>query len=530
MKAPGVPARALCHALQHRELGATEIALPTHGAVVRSAHHHGGDNGFCELRGDILPVDPSANVIRFEVNLPDHWNGKALQYGGGTFDGYVQTGRNHTAVEDRRQPVPLAQGYATFGSDSGHHHRYVLLPDVVNSLSPTFALNEEERRNFASNSLKKMHDTAVALVRLRYAAPPRRLYFIGGSSGGREAMMVVDRWPADYDGVLAAYPAWNEAELDLQFLRIARALYAKGPDGQAGWLPMGSTRLLEHAAERSCDAADGLRDGIISDPQACRFDFAALRCPDGHRHHGCLSDGQLHTVETIASPQVTKFPVANGITMEPGYNILAGADLTGSLGILSHPLAQPAPVLNSFPLFIADAVVRYFIVRDPHYNALLFDPATGSDPAGPPGKWVSIIQEQSGEEDASLADLSPFAQHGGKLLLVHGTADVVIPTAASVQLYQRIVAAMGQEQADSFLRLYVVPGLAHGFGRFNAGFDTVGVLDAWADRGEAPHDLVAKDNRYGRVRSRPLCAWPAWPRYGGGDPNAAASFTCVAGR
>ena len=518
----------LCHALKHHDIPSSGIALPTRGAVIHSARHEESHNGFCKLRGQIRSVDPAAQPIRFELNLPDHWNGKALQYGGGTFDGYIQTGLNRTEVGDRRLPVPLARGYATFGSDSGHHRHYLFVPDVVNSLRANFALNDEERRNFAFGSLKKTHDAVMTLLRARYGEAPKRMYFIGGSTGGREAMMVVDRWPQDYDGVLAAYADWDTIEGDLQFIRVSRALYAKGEDGQSGWLPPGATKLLAHSVQRACDAADGLRDGIISNPAGCHFDPATLRCPDGGKHHGCLSDGQERTVTTFATPQISDFTVANGMTTAPGYNVLRGADLTGSVGFFSHPFERPFLFVNSFTLVISDDVLRFFLTKNPHYDALQFDPRTASDTTGPPGKWIAGIREQSDEDDSTLADLTPFEQHGGKLILVHGTADTVIPTDASVLLYQRIVGAMGQRRADGFARLYLIPGLGHGFGRFDAGLDTVGILDAWADRNQSPTNLTATDNHFGKPRTRPLCAWPSWPRYVSGDPHAAASFTCTA--
>ena len=129
--------------------------------------------------------------------------------------------------------------------------------------------------------------------------------------------------------------------------------------------------------------------------------------------------------------------------------------------------------------------------------------------------------------DSTNANLQPFLARGGKLILVHGTADMVIPTNSSVDYYQRVEAKLGVTATESFARLYLVPGMAHGFGKFDGGFDTIGVLDAWADRGIAPENLVVTDNHSGRTR--PMCAWPAWPRYDGvGDVNRAGSFSCVA--
>ena len=425
-------------------------------------------------------------------------------------------GLDQTVVGDKNLPTPLARGYATFGSDSGHHRHYFLLPDIFNALNPKFGLNDEERRNFASESLKKTHDVAVALMQVFYANPPRRMYFVGGSTGGREAMMVVDRWPRDYDGVLAAYAAWNQIESDLQYIRISQAMYSKG-----GHLTFEKTELLRDAVMRVCDAQDGLSDGIVSDPGACHFDPATLRCPGGEDRHGCLSDAELNTIAAFAQPTTSSFPVENGMTFEPGFNVLRGGDLTGNMGLCRHPMKHPFYPLNSFYYLVADGVLRDFL-KDPHLSALTFDWKAG----GRNGQFIPAIREQSAEDDASAADLSPFASHGGKLILIHGTADTTIPTDASVLLYQRIVAAMGQTAVDDFLRLYLIPGYGHARGVFNAGFDTVGVLDAWADGQQPPVNLTATDQNLGANRTRPLCAWPSWPKYDSGDPQLASSFHC----
>jgi feruloyl esterase len=341
------------------------------------------------------------------------------------------------------------------------------------------------------------------------------MYFIGGSTGGREALRVAQRFPADYDGVLAAYAAWDQIELDLQFMRTAQALYAKG-----GFLGHAQTRLIAKAVERACDAQDGLRDGIVSDTAACHVDPATLRCADGHHHHGCLSDAQLRTLVTFATPQRTSTPLSHGVDSIPGYNVLAGADLGTATGLLHFALPNPVFLFNSFGYVIGDAVTRNFLTVGRHYNALHFDTATG-------GQWHDELLHQAREIDSTDADLRPFLAHGGKLLLLHGTTDTVIPTASTVDYYQRLQATLGADTTVGFARLYLIPGMGHGFGRFNAGFDTIGTLDAWADAGHAPTSLIVTDNH--NSRTRPLCAYPTYPRYTGtGDPNTAASFTCAA--
>ncbi|WP_158788882.1 tannase/feruloyl esterase family alpha/beta hydrolase [Granulicella sp. L46] len=506
-----------CAGLKGIVLPASLIGLPTTGAAVSSARErHEGGVAYCRVMGKIYPVDPQADDIHFELNLPEVWNGKALQYGGGTFDGYIgkSDGLGRTAVGLKKEATPLMRGYATLGSDGGHHRSYFPLPDAINALNATFARNAEMQRNFAGEAVKKLHDVAVVLMKARYGAAPRRMYFIGGSTGGREALWMVQRYPADYDGVMAAYAAWDQAELDLQFVRTAQALYAPG-----GFLGYSKTRMIAHKVEERCDAKDGLRDGIISDPAGCDVPAESLRCADGKPHHGCLSDAQLHTLETFATEERTAVPLSNGVDSVPGYNVLAGASLTPSVGLLHFPLKNPVVVLNSFGYVIGDDVTRNFLMGGQNFNSRTLD--INSD-----GPWHDELVKAAVEIDSTSVALEPFVAHGGKLILVHGTSDVVIPTNSTVDYYERVEARMGIEETKNFARLYLVPGMGHGDGRFDGGFDTVGTLDAWVDGGVAPVNLVVTDNNNGRTR--PLCEWPAWPKYDGvGNVKSAASFTCV---
>jgi len=529
----GLVAEKPCDALRHFTLAAAGIGLPTTGAVVTGAsHHHEGDAGFCKVRGRIHPVDATADDIRFQLNLPDDWNGKALQFGGGTFDGYlaVANGRGRTAVGVKGAPTPLARGYATFGSDSGHHTSYFPLPDAINAVNPRFARNKEMAQNFAGDALKKVHDVAVALMVQRYGGVPRRMYFIGGSTGGREALKVAQRYPMDYDGVMAAYAAWDQVELDLQFIRTAQALYAKG-----GYLGFAQTHLIQKVVMKACDAQDGLRDGIVSDPESCHVSAASLRCADGASHHGCLSDAQVHTLVTFATPQRTAMPVSDGVDSIPGYNVLAGASLSSATGILPFALHNPVFMFNSFGYVIGDDVLRNFLTVGAHYDARNFDTSTGqprsvdsSHAPGGAGVWHAEVMKEALEVDATNANLRPFVAHGGKLILIHGTEDNIIPTASSIDYYHRLQRTMGVAATAGFARLYIIPGLGHGFGRFNAGFDTIGVLDAWVDKGVAPEGLTITDNHSGRTR--PLCEYPMYARYEAGDKNLAGSFRCVDSR
>lgn len=502
------------------KIEASSIALPTNGASIKSAKLMNDDRGeYCKVLGGIFPVDPLAQQIRFEVNLPAHWNRKAVQFGGGSFDGWLgaTNGLNRLPVSIATEPGPLARGFATFGGDSGHHKHYLLLLDVVNVVNASFARNAEERRNFAQDGLKKTHDVAVAIMERGYGKRPDRMFFLGGSTGGREAYFVVQRWPDDYDGVLGAFAGWDQVELDLQFIRVSQAMYSKG-----GFLSKSKTWLLSQAVMNKCDALDGVTDGIIANVTACHFDPSTLLCPAGPTSNKCLTQQELNTVKTFATEQKTARPLWHGVQTMPGYNVLAGTDLTGSMGLLHHPEHPSKILLNSFYYVVGDQVLRFFVTGDKRFDTLTFDTTTG-------GKYAEELIPQSKASDASDSDLASFAKHGGKFLIVHGTADATIPTEPSVMYFNMLQHTMGKEATDKFVRFYLIPGFGHGRGAFNAGFDALGTLDRWLDTGIAPTELVVVDNnRKAGGRTRPLCRYPSWPEYkGSGDVSQASNFICA---
>ena len=183
---------------------------------------------------------------------------------------------------------------------------------------------------------------------------------------------MAQRYPKDYDGVLAAYAAWDQVELDLQFMRTAQALYAPG-----GFLGLAQSRLIARTVEKACDAQDGLRDGIISDPAGCHVPAESMRCEDGRRHHGCLSDAQVHTLETFATEERTVTPLSQGVESIPGYNVLAGANVGSAVGLLHFPLKDPVIILNSFGYVIGDDVTRNFLTVGHHFDARDFNTDSG---------------------------------------------------------------------------------------------------------------------------------------------------------
>jgi len=522
--APQQDAGTRCKQLRSLTIPAAQIGLPTRGGKVSSATlKHSGDAEFCKVMGEITSVYPAAQPIRFEVNLPTQWNGKALQFGGGGFDGSlsVTNGLRMQEVGITREATPLQRGYATFGSDSGHHTHYLLLPDKFNEVRSSFAANLEQRKNYAHDGLKKTHDAAVYLMKQHDGSAPKRMFFIGGSTGGREAYFATQLWPLDYDGVLGAYAGWNQVQLDLQFIRLSQAEYRKGDKLTRGFLPKSKTKLVASKVMQACDALDGVRDGIISDPGSCHFDLKTLACPASQSHAGCLTAGELQTLEIFGSEQRTASPLDHGVQTIPGFNVTSGADLTGAMGALRHPFHPPIYFLNSFYYVIGDGVLRFFLTGDKHFDALTFDTTTG-------GKYAAELLPQSVASDASDADLTPFAKHGGKMLILHGTVDTTIPTGSTTEFYGMLQQKMGQAALDNFLRFYLIPGYGHSRGVFDAGFDGLGVLDRWVETGQAPENLTVVDNNVTQHgRSRPLCMYPAWPKYVSGDINLSASFVCA---
>ena len=470
-----------------------------------------------------------------QVNLPVAWNGKAMMFGGGGYDGTVPDATADVPAGPVDRPNPLGRGYATFSSDSGHE--VSANPDEPGA----FALNDEARRNFSYEALKKTRDAALFLVTARYGRKPTRAYMVGGSSGGREALAFAQKWPSDFDGLIVYYPASAAASLDLAFGRITRALAAPG-----AYPSLAKRQLLLAAAMETCDKLDGVADGVISNQHACnqRFDPASatvngkpLRCPGGaDAGDRCLSDAQIAAMRTINTPIMFGYRLASGEKGYPGFNAWGadfgrpGAGVEQLVTFLGLGVEAPAaPIRN--PTFAGgvpyetgfwDQWVRYFVTRDPKADSLAFDPQH-------PGRYRDRISRLAGEQDLTAADLSRFQAHGGKVLIVHGTADQLVSPRATEAYVDRVTRTMGAKRTAGFLRYYEVPGYAHVVSTiFNASWDSLTTLEAWVERDQPPSGLVVTDLTGVPGRTRPLCEYPSWPRYRGtGDVNLASSFECT---
>jgi tannase/feruloyl esterase len=509
-----------CAGLAGTRIPASVMSLPTTGGRVTSASVmtsvvSGETVTYCQADADILPVDPSAPAIRMRVDLPYGWNRRAMMFGGGGYDGTIPDLASNVPFGPADRPVPLARRYATFASDSGHRQS----PTSPPSLDGSFGVNDEAVRNFAAgDALKKTRDASLFLIRHAYGTDPAEVYFAGGSTGGREALVVAQRWPAAFDGVISAFPAWNNlAEiLDLGYLAqvLSRPGAFPGVDKQT---------LLYDSVIAACDGLDGVRDEVISNERGCRFDPRTLRCPGGaDAGPACLSDPQIGAVLAMSTPFRWPYRVASGETGYPGFPFLSGADMrTPFLGFGTTAPANPMPVTSGYGMQYWDQWVKYFLTRDPGHNSLDVDPRQ-------PGKWLNRISYLSTIEDRNNADLRPFARAGGKLILLHGAADELVSHRSTNDYYQRVRAVLGPRATHGFMRYYLVPGANHanfGTPAYAASWDSLTALERWVETGRQPANPTVTDVNHGRTR--PLCEYPAWPRYRAGDPNDASSFTCA---
>lgn len=540
---PRVEAALACNALAGLTVPAQAIGLPTQGATVLAALEVKDTDAsdsqriYCKVTGQIQSMDTSASPIRFQINLPRHWNQRFLQFGGGGTNGRVVSADGASTGAPAKLATPLARGYVTLGSDSGHD---------ANGKPPfdtSFAFNQEELMNFAQWQIKKTLDVAKYVSLQLYKQKPAYVYFAGGSQGGHEAFDAAQRYPQDYDGIIAQYPAYNVINMWLGAQAQAQAVYGQqlGVPSPAWMDPAKVAHLVDHVRQE-CDALDGLSDGLISNVVACNTRVtpqtirAQLRCPEGQdMGHTCLSDPQLEAVRKIASPVQFGFRLADASGTYPRWPILEGATFAAVEHLGKTPVADVnklpfAPDGSAFQLFPAKGGIQGFITRDAKQDPLAFQPQ----------QWVRRIQQVSAWTDASNTDLRPFAARGGKMLMTHGSIDDSISPHNSIAYWERLQSTNGKDAVRAFARFYLIPGYGHGKGLFKSAHDWLGTLEQWVEQGQAPQNLVAMDDnntassKATNGRTRPLCEYGTYPRYNGPQPprqdqaNNAQWFSCKA--
>ena len=450
---------------------------------------------FCRVAGVMTPTAESQ--ILFEVWLPlEKWNGKFAGVGNGGWAGTISFGG--LAEQVRR-------GYAVSSTNTGHE----AAPGIN---AARFAFEHPER--LIDFAFRAHHETALlakALVQAYYGKGPERSYFIGCSSGGYEGLMAAQRYPADYDGIVAGAPANNWTRLMAgDFDGVLAVL--KEP---ASNLPPSALGAMYRAVLASCDSADGLADGVLNDPRQCKFDPATLQCGGNQASETCLTAAQVQAAQRVY--RGLKDPTT-GAQLYPGL-------VPGSEPFWPH--RDPA---NPFAIPIAH--YKWLVFADPNWDWRTFDFAA---PAGyqaflkAEAKFAPIL-------NATNPDLREFRKRGGKLLQYHGWNDQLIAPQNSIDYYESVLSFSKEPNRNAalsdvqgFYRLFMAPGMAHCSGGTGPNsFDMQAALEQWIERGVAPEQVVATRAINGVVdRSRPLCPYPKVAVYKGkGDPNEAANFSC----
>jgi hypothetical protein len=535
------------------------------------------NSSFASVDGQILPVDPNGKPINFRVILPASWSRRSIQRGGGGMNGSITVGGG--GFGGRGRGGSSNTGIAEYGSDSGHQMGGMGMgmgmmgprggaPGAPGAAGPggpgaaapggrgaparggasgdDWALNDEAVKNLGYMQMKKTHDAAMVIMERVYGERPRFNYYVGGSQGGREALTVAQRSPADYDGISADVPIVNFSTLMLapELIRIQEKPLAK-------WVTPAKANAIRAEFIRQCDKLDGLADGIINNYMGARrlFDvtdgigttdpWAALRAPNGvdpdpndKSPSAKLTNGQIETLQFVYSRYKFATPLANGV---PTFGMwvpntdVAGSGLIESARFRGQEGAGENARVHSHMGVLG---VTGFLMQNLTANPL--DYVEG----GPLNKRRQQISEWL---DSTNPDLSGFYKRGGKIIVTIGTNDTLASPGSQLDYYQSVIDKMGQDQVDVFARFFVLPQTGHGLSgtsytvngdgqaipatQIPSQYDKMNILMAWVEKNQTPDKtLVVKAGN----RSLPLCSYPNYAKYVGGPVESASSYVSAA--
>jgi hypothetical protein len=477
---PGIATVCPCESL-------TKVSIPN--TTIDSAKTE--SNGWCRVTATVTHP-PTGDRVKVFVGLPvTNWNGRFRGNGGGGF-----SGGSASALRG-----PVAQGYAAAATDTGHEGG-----------SGSFALDADGRLNWQSirdNAYLGIHEMTVvgkALTQAFYGKAPRHSYFTGGSTGGRQGLMEAQRFPEDYDGILSGCPAIN-------WQRFIPAIFWPQVvmSDAKNFVSKAKLDAATAAAVAACDGADGVTDGVIDDPLRCGWDPKALV--------GAKVGDETFTE---ADADVIR-KIWEGPRGQDGSFLWHGLARGADMFALANTGGSP---LKGKPFSIPLEWFQYFLLQDPKWDWTTLTPA-GFEPL-----WRQSVEQYGAVIGTDDPDLARFRDHGGKIIIYHGLADQLIPAEGTVDYYKRVQQRMGgAEKTAQFARLFLVPGVDHGFR--GAGVTPTGTMDAiirWVEDGQAPDKLLAeKRDTSGKViRTRPLFPYPKIAKYkGSGSTDEAENFKPV---
>ena len=451
----------------------------------------------CRVTGLIQPE------IRFEVNLPSSWNRRFYMHGNGGYAGETP----ESGVRPAIRANALKQGFATAQTNTGH--------DATAEPLATFAMSYQKRVDYAFRAVHLTNVESKRIIAAYYDRAASFSYWDGCSTGGRQGLISAQRFPQDFDGIVAGAPVLNFVDSVAQSLWNGLVL-AETP------VPVAKMKLLADAAYARCDAKDGLKDGLIDDPRRCDFDPArdVAQCPAGQDGETCLTPAQTTAVKKIYEGlKVNGKPVHFGQTV--GAEVVGVSPIGGPAESGWSRWLIPAPGGRAIHYAYGDSFVRYWSAKpDPSFDSAKFDYE----------KDIAKFSDARTLLNATNPDLKPFRARGGKLLMYFGWADTALPPMMGVDYYLKAVAANGAHTPE-FFRLFMVPGMFHCRGGVGTDqFDAMTSLINWVENGVAPATLPAAQADKGKVvRTRSLCPYPLVARYSGsGSPDDAANFACKA--
>jgi Tannase and feruloyl esterase len=426
----------------------------------------------CAVQLVLTPTPDS--LINMELWLPplEKWNGKFMGVGNGGFAGSIQGLANE-------MPQALRLGYATAGTDTGHQEQ-----------GGAWAIGHPEKMiDFGYRATHEMTLKSKQIVKAFYERSPQYSYFKGCSTGGRMALMEAQRYPDDYDGIIAGSLA--NRHIHMWTAGIERSIDLSRHHEKA--ITMEQAALVNNLVMNTCDT---LKEGFLNNPRSCKVDFSVLKCQGASAEGPCLTEPQLKTVETFYG----------GVKNSKGELIFSGQ-------ALGNPIGAQRPT-NQTPGGVFDLVrIAY---NDPGFDWHNFDL----------DRDMKFLDEKIGYVDAVNPDLSKFKASGGKLLITHGWSDTGITPETSIWYYESVLKKMGQNQGD-WVRLFMAPGMGHcGGGPGVNTFDSIGTLENWVEKSVAPDTMLGTG---AQGLTRPLCPYPQYAEYkGSGDLKDGANWACKA--
>lgn len=434
--------------------------------------------------------------IRFEVLLPDRWNGKFLMGGGGGFVGSL-------GYQGR---FSVNRGYATAATDTGHRG---------DGIRAEWAYGQSERRvNYGYLGVHRTTEAAKAIVAAYYGQPAKFSYFYGCSNGGRQAMMSAQRFPDDFDGIVAGAPAHDFSGVLAAFAYNMQRVFPDPTNLTEPVITAQNRQLLETEILRRCDAQDGIEDGFLNDPRDCDFKFSDIplcQGPEGADH--CLTVGQREAIAAVyGGPRNSEGQIYPGLPFG-GESAVGGWQgwITGPSRRIMDAYGEPSSQFG-----FATQGFKYLVFQNPDFDYSRYD----FDDFDRDAKHLD------GFLNATNPDLSGLKESGGKLLLWHGWSDAALTAHGSIDYFEE--AERLDPSVRDYFRFYLMPGVLHCAG--GPGPDRVDWLDAmerWVENGEPPNDLTAVRVEDGKATlTRPLCVYPERAEYVGGDAASRASFAC----